>query len=116
MNSPSKLVILATAFALAVSACSDSTDAGAAGRVPVVQIAERDVTLSPGDSTRVTLLPLLPPGIIPQDVRWSSSDPAIVTVRRVSSTAAVATAMRAGRVVVHADAVGARDSVVVTVQ
>ena len=110
------VVVLATACALAVPACSDSTDTGSDDRVPVVQIAQRDVTLAVGDSVRLTLLPLLPPGIIPQDVRWASSDPAIVTVRRVSSAAAVATSMRTGRVVVHADADDARDSVVVTVR
>lgn len=108
--------VVAAVCVLAVSACSDATGTGSDDGVPVVQIAERDVTLSVGDSARLTLLPLLPPGVIPEDLRWSSSDPAILTLRQVNLTAAMVTSMRTGRVVVHVDADDARDSVEVVVQ
>lgn len=117
-------VVLAAAGMVALTACSDATDTGldgrlsdpgTDGRVPVVQIAQGNLTLTVGDSARFTLLPLLPPGIIPKDVRWSSSTSA-VTVRQISSTAAVAKAVRTGRAIVHANAADARDSVVVMVQ
>jgi uncharacterized protein YjdB len=96
-------------------ACSDPTDTSD-HRVSVVQIAQHNVTLSVGDSIRLALLPVLPPGSISQNVRWSSSDPTIVTVRREGSTAAVVTSLRAGSAVVYANADDARDSAAVIVQ
>jgi hypothetical protein len=105
--------VLATACLLAVWACSDATAPNS--RVSVMQIAQDNVTLSVGDPVRLRLLLPLPPGYVSQNVRWSSSDPGIVMVRRESATTAMSTAMRRGSVMVHADADGAGDSVSVMV-
>ncbi|NJD09836.1 MAG: hypothetical protein FIB01_05120 [Gemmatimonadetes bacterium] len=110
------IAVLAMLGIVAAGACSDATDGSSVGRTPVVQLAVHTVTLSAGDSADLGLLPMLPPGFVPPDVRWWSSDPAVVTVRRVSTMRAVAVSIRAGHAVVHADAEGTSDSVAVVVQ
>jgi hypothetical protein len=107
---------LVTACVVALCGCSDATDSSSGDGTPVVRMVEHNVTLSVGDSATLSLLPQLPPGLVPSDVRWSSSNSAVVSVRRVSSLRAVATSVRAGRAVVHAHADGLGDSAVIVVQ
>jgi hypothetical protein len=110
-----KALFLATACVLGLSACSDATGSGSDG-VPVVQIAQLNLMLSVGDSADLNLLPMLPPGYVPSNVQWWSSDPAVVSVRRETVTLAVIRSVAAGRAVIHAEAGGAGDSTVVVVQ
>jgi hypothetical protein len=93
-------------------ACSDATGT----RVGVVQIAEQNVTLSVGDSTRLSLLFMLPPGYVPTNVLWSSPDGTTLKVHQLSSGMAVVTGLRVGRALVHADAGKIGDSTEVIVR
>ncbi len=92
-------------------ACSDTT---APEGTPVVQIAEPAATVAVGDTVRLTLLPMLPPGYVPQ-VTWSSSNVGTATVTASGNWSALVTGVRAGQVVITATGEEASDSVEVTV-
>jgi len=94
---------------LSLAACSSGPD-----RIPVVQLAEHAATIVVGDTTRAWLLPVLPPGYVPE-VEWSSSDPAIAKVEPTAARAARVTGLRVGEAMILVAGEGAEDSLVVTV-
>lgn len=91
--------------------CSDAT---APEGTPVVQFAEHAATVAVGDTVRLTLLPMLPPGYVPQ-VTWSSSNVGTATVTASGTLSARVTGVRAGQVVITATGEEVSDSVEVTV-
>ncbi len=83
-------------------------------RVPVVQFLDDSASVAIGGSVEVGLLPMLPPGYVPE-VTWSSSDLATATVAAQGRTSALITGVGIGRAVISASGEGATDSVIVTV-
>ncbi len=85
--------------------CRGPTD----DRVPVVQFDRKVLALSPGDSARVMLLPMLPPGYVP-GVIWRTSNATVATV-----TNGVVRAVAPGTATITANGAGAGDTAVVVV-
>jgi len=83
-------------------------------RIPVVQLLAPSASIAVGDTLRVTLLPVLPPGYVPP-VTWSSSDPAVASVSSTGASSARVDGLQAGGTVIRAAGDGARDSLFLTV-
>lgn len=105
-----------TAFAVVAvalfGACSGPTDVQS---IPVVQIGGFFGELTVGDTAVISLLPMLPPGYVPQ-VTWTTSDATVLSLEMRGSRAVLARALSAGDATVKAAGDGVQDSVVVTVQ
>lgn len=81
---------------------------------PVVQLSEHAVDLTVGDSVRLALLPILPPGYAPS-AEWTSSDPMRTTVAKLGVMGATVRGIRPGEAVITAFGGGKSDSALVTV-
>ena len=93
------------------AACSDPARPE---RVPVVQLVQDTVSMAVGDTIRLGLLPVLPPGYVPK-VTWSSSNPNTATVEKAGWSDAMVRALNPGTAVITVAGDGARDSVFVSV-
>jgi len=105
------LVFVGMTCTTSLLACSQSAGID---RVPVVQFLEDSVSVTVGGSVEVGLLPMLPPGYVPE-VTWRSSDLATATVAAQGRASAVVTGVGSGEAVISASGEGATDSVIVTV-
>ncbi len=108
------LVLVTASCSLVASACGNSGSSMDLGRIPVVQLAFDSTTVSVGDTVRLALLPMLPPGYVPA-VTWSSSDSDVARVEKAGATSALVEGLQAGKAIVTAAGEGSRDSVTVTV-
>ena len=96
-------------------ACTDIfTGTDQKDRTPVVQFGLNEVIISVGDSTRLWLLPMLPPGYVPS-VEWSSSDSVVASVRAAGSKASWVKGLSPGETTIRAFGEGKGDSLPVFV-
>lgn len=107
----STIALFANAWILCSVGCSDPSQPE---RIPLLQLERHAVDLAVGDSTYLGLLPLLPPGYVPES-SWVSSDPATATVQKSGSRRANLTGVRPGQAVITVSGEGAADSATVTV-
>lgn len=107
-----RFVLVGACSSLVAAACgSDSTGVG---RIPVVQLLFDSVTVTVGDTVRLSLLPMLPPGYVPA-VTWSSSNSTVASIESAGSTSALVEGLQAGEAIITAAGEGSRDSATVTV-
>jgi hypothetical protein len=83
-------------------------------RYPVVQLLERTATLVVGDSVRLHLLPMLPPGYVPP-VTWSSSNPEVASVESPNNGIGLVRGLSPGQAVILVAGEGKSDSARVVV-
>jgi hypothetical protein len=83
-------------------------------RYPVVQLLERTATLVVGDSVKLYLLPMLPPGYVPP-VTWSSSNPEIASVESPNNGIGLVRGLSPGQAVILVSGEGKSDSARVVV-
>jgi hypothetical protein len=106
------LFLLVLALSMSATACSDPAQLDR--RIPVVQLASHAASVSVGDTVRLSLLPMLPPGYVPS-VTWSSSNPATASVESAGSLGGRVAGLQPGQAVITAAGEAACDSAVVTV-
>jgi len=109
----SSFTLLAIACSFCATACSDPSQPELE-RVPVVQLATTVASVSVGDTVRLRLLHMLPPGYVPP-VNWSSSSPVTATVVKGGTMVGTVKGLSPGQVVITVAGHGASDSAVVTV-
>ena len=105
------LIPMVFGWILWASACTDPLQSD---RVPVVQLATDSVSFAVGDSLRLHLLPILPPGYVPS-AKWTSSDPVVVTVEKAGALVGTVKGVSPGQAVITVTGDGAGDSTVVIV-
>jgi len=110
-NATRALCLLGFVLFFPFAACSSPAGAD---WIPVVQLSRDSVTLAVGDTFQAALLPVLPPGYVP-DVHCSSSAPTTATVSPTGRTSAAVAGLWAGHAVIHVAGDGSQDSLRVTV-
>lgn len=112
----SSFTLLAIGWSLCANACTDpsQTDPSQRERVPVVQFAPHPTSIAVGDTMRLHLLPMLPPGYVPS-VDWISSDSVTVTVVKAGTMVGTVKGLSPGQAVITVAGDGASDSTVVIV-